>query len=575
MSKETKKKKQDSFRFLDGWLFARMLRSGAARLSDKADTVNNLNVFPVPDGDTGDNMRMTIEGGVAALEGQDSGNLAEVSQALSKGMLLGARGNSGVILSQFFAGVGRGLASCEKADAQTMGAALREGVKQAYASVLTPMEGTILTVAREAVDYAVSRLTSKSTIRTLFADLEKEMKASLARTPELLEALKEAGVIDSGGAGLLYIVEGINKILQGEEVKSGRHTRQPEKPKQTVALGTFGPDSVMEYGYCTELLLQLQNSKTDIENFDMKPVTEFLQGLGDSIVAFKSDSIVKIHVHTMTPEKVIAFCRQYGEFLNVKIENMSLQHSDLVEKAPKEEKPAAPVKPKKPSKKYGAIAVANGSGIEQIFTDLGVDVIVHGGQTKNPSIQDFLDAFEQVSAEHIFVFPNNGNILLAAQQAAEIYQKDQFNPVAVYVVGSKDLGSGYVALASMDTTVEKPLELKKQLESAMVNVSTGCVSPAVRDAQLNGVEIHNGDFIGFVGKEMLVSESCEADAACGLLKHMLDAGDRYVVTAFVGQGVEAEKTQAVETYVQNNYPDVELYLTEGGQEVYPFIFVAE
>ncbi len=575
MSKETKKKKQDSFRFLDGWLFARMLRSGAARLSDKADTVNNLNVFPVPDGDTGDNMRMTIEGGVAALEGQDSGNLAEVSQALSKGMLLGARGNSGVILSQFFAGVGRGLASCEKADAQTMGAALREGVKQAYASVLTPMEGTILTVAREAVDYAVSRLTPKSTIRTLFADLEKEMKASLARTPDLLEALKEAGVIDSGGAGLLYIVEGINKILQGEEVKSGRHTQPSEKPKPTVALGTFGPDSVMEYGYCTELLLQLQNSKTDIEHFDMKPVTEFLQGLGDSIVAFKSDSIVKIHVHTMTPEKVIAFCRQYGEFLNVKIENMSLQHSDLVEKAPKEEKPAAPVKPKKPGKKYGAIAVANGSGIEQIFTDLGVDVIVHGGQTKNPSIQDFLDAFEQVSAEHIFVFPNNGNILLAAQQAAEIYQEDQFNPVAIYVVGSKDLGSGYVALASMDTSMENPLELKKQLENAMVHVATGCVSPAVRDAQLNGVEIHNGDFIGFVGKEMLVSESCEADAACGLLKHMLDTGDRYVVTAFVGQGVEAEKSQAVEAYVQNHYPDVELYLTDGGQEVYPFIFVAE
>ncbi len=575
MSKETKKKKQDSFRFLDGWLFARMLRSGAARLSDKADTVNNLNVFPVPDGDTGDNMRMTIEGGVAALDGQDSGNLAEVSQALSKGMLLGARGNSGVILSQFFAGVGRGLASCEKADAQTMGAALREGVKQAYASVLTPMEGTILTVAREAVDYAVSRLTSKSTIRTLFADLEKEMKASLARTPDLLEALKEAGVIDSGGAGLLYIVEGINKILQGEEVKSGRHTRQADKPKQPVALGTFGPDSVMEYGYCTELLLQLQNSKTNIEQFDMQPVTEFLQSVGDSIVAFKSDSIVKIHVHTMTPEKVLAFCRQYGEFLNVKIENMSLQHSDLVEKSPKEETPSAPVAPKKPTKKYGAIAVANGSGIEQIFTDLGVDVIVHGGQTKNPSIQDFLDAFEQVGAEHIFVFPNNGNILLAAQQAAEIYQEDQFNPVAVYVVGSKDLGSGYVALASMDTSVEDPLELKKQLEHAMVNVATGCVSPAVRDAQLNGVEIHNGDYIGFVGKEMLVSESCEADAACGLLKHMLDAGNRYVVTAFVGLGVEAEKSEAVQTFVQNNYPDVELYLTDGGQEVYPFIFVAE
>ncbi|MBQ4323150.1 MAG: CapA family protein, partial [Clostridia bacterium] len=211
----------------------------------------------------------------------------------------------------------------------------------------------------------------------------------------------------------------------------------------------------------------------------------------------------------------------------------------------------------------------------QRICDLGVDVIVHGGQTKNPSIQDFLDAFDQVPAEHIFVFPNNGNILLAAQQAAEIYQEDHFNPVAVHVIESKDLGSGYVALASMDISVENPLDLKKQLETAMKHVATGCVSPAVRDAQLNGVEIHNGDYIGFVGKEMLVSESCAAEAAQGLLKHMLADGSYYVVTAFVGQDANPEQAQAVEAFVREQYPDVELYLTDGDQEVYPFIFVAE
>lgn len=573
MKKEKKSKKQNSSRFLDGWTFARMLRGGAARLSAKADTVNNLNVFPVPDGDTGDNMRMTIEGGVAALEGMDSGNLGEVSQALSKGMLLGARGNSGVILSQFFAGVGRGLATCEKADVATIGNALQEGVKQAYASVLTPMEGTILTVAREAVDYAVSRITPKSSIQTLFSDLEQEMKASLARTPDLLEALKEAGVIDSGGAGLLYIVEGFNKILQGEEVKSGRSKKEKSKPAPQSH--SFGPDSVMEYGYCTELLVQLQNSKVQIDTFNIEPLTAFLQEIGDSIVAFKADSIVKIHVHTMTPEKVLAYCRQFGEFINVKIENMSLQHSETIDKPEAEPKKEEPPKPVVKRKKYGAIAVANGDGIEQIFKDLGVDVIVHGGQTKNPSIRDFLDAFEQVPAEHIFVFPNNGNILLAAQQAAEIYQKDHFNPVAVYVIESKDLGSGYVALASMDLSVENPVDLKQQLETAMTHVATGCVSPAVRDAQLNGVEIHNGDYIGFVGKEMLVSEPCAAEAAQGLLKHMLEDGSYYVVTAFVGQEAAIEQAQAVEEFVRAHYPDVELYLTEGGQEVYPFIFVAE
>ena len=399
------------------------------------------------------------------------------------------------------------------------------------------------------------------------------MKASLARTPDLLEALKEAGVIDSGGAGLLYIMEGFNKILQGEEVKSGRSKK--EKAKAAPQAHTFGPDSVMEYGYCTELLVQLQNSKVEIDKFEIEPLTAFLQEIGDSIVAFKADSIVKIHVHTMTPEKVLEYCRRFGEFINVKIENMSLQHSETIEKPDPEPKKAEPPKPAIKRKKYGAIAVANGAGIEQIFTDMGVDVIVHGGQTKNPSIQDFLDAFEQVAAEHIFVFPNNGNILLAAQQAAEIYQEDRFNPVAVYIIESKDLGSGYVALASMDTSIENPIDLKHQLETAMKHVATGCVSPAVRDAQLNGVEIHNGDYIGFVGKEMLVSEKCAAEAACGLLKHMLADGSFYVITAFVGCGVEAEHARLVEDFVQQNYPEVELYLTDGGQDVYPFIFIAE
>jgi len=316
-------------KFLDGEMFANMVRGGAAQLRSNAEEVNNLNVFPVPDGDTGDNMRMTMEGGVAALDRVQTNNLADAAQKLSQGMLLGARGNSGVILSQFFAGLTRGFAKHRRANAQAVGAALQEGVKQAYASVITPTEGTILTVAREAVQYAVSRISEASTITSLISDLIKEMYNSLQRTPDLLPALKEAGVVDSGGAGLLYIMQGFYKILIGEEIDGG-NARIVQLQQPEVDFSAFGPDSEMTYGYCTELLLQLLNHKTDAEAFDVKTVTEYLQTVGDSIVAFKTGTIVKLHVHTMTPDAVLQFCRQYGEFLSVKIENMSVQHNHTV-----------------------------------------------------------------------------------------------------------------------------------------------------------------------------------------------------------------------------------------------------
>ncbi len=292
-------------KYLDGEMFATMVRGGAAQLRANAKEVNELNVFPVPDGDTGDNMSMTIEGGVAALDGVHSDDLAMVTQKLSKGMLLGARGNSGVILSQFFAGMTKGFSKYKKADATAVGEAMQEGVKQAYASVITPTEGTILTVAREAVAYAVSRINEKSTITTLFSDLIKEMYSSLQRTPDLLAALKEANVIDSGGAGLFYIMQGFYKILKGETIMETETLVAVKNP--TVDFSAFTADSEMTYGYCTELLLQLLNARVDTEAFDVSVISEYLSTIGDSIVAFKTDSIVKIHVHTHTPEKVLAF----------------------------------------------------------------------------------------------------------------------------------------------------------------------------------------------------------------------------------------------------------------------------
>ena len=550
-------------KFLDGTLLARMAQGGAAQLRSNSDEVNKLNVFPVPDGDTGDNMRMTIESGIAALENTTSSDLAEVMKTLSRGMLLGARGNSGVILSQFFAGVAKGFEASEKADAKTLGHALELGVKQAYASVMTPTEGTILTVAREAVEYAVARVTPTSTIRSLFGDLVKEMKASLDRTPEILTVLKDAGVVDSGGAGLLYIMDGFNRVLNGEAVEA---SALPEKAEQAAAvnLDAFGPDSVMTYGYCTELLIRLQSSKTDVDAFDVEPLKAFLSEIGDSIVAFKTESIVKLHVHTLTPEKVLAHCRTFGEFLTVKIENMSVQHSEI--EAAAEETPAQPVE----KKQYGMVAVSNGPGIESLFREAGVDEIVQGGQTQNPSTNDFLAAFAKVPAEHIYVFPNNGNILMAAQQAAEIYED-----ATVHVIPTKNIGTGYVAASTMDVTCPDAEAIAEAMKEAMTRVTAGYISPSIRDADLNGVHITNGDTIGIIEKEIVVSNADRTVATHALIAKLLENPDKFMLTVFSGHDASEEENSALEAFLAEQYPDIEVYFVDGGQEIYPYIIIAE
>ncbi len=552
----------DRDKFLDGEMFATMVRGGAAQLRANAKEVNDLNVFPVPDGDTGDNMSKTIEGGVAALAGLHSNDLADVTKTLSRGMLLGARGNSGVILSQFFAGMTKGFSKYKKADAVVVGEAMQEGVKQAYASVITPTEGTILTVAREAVEYAVSRITESSTITGLFTDLIKEMYASLQRTPDLLAALKEANVIDSGGAGLFYIMQGFLKILKGEEISEGDPLVYVENP--TIDYSGFTADSEMTYGYCTELLLQLMNARVDPETFDVAIISDYLQTIGDSIVAFKTDSIVKIHVHTQTPEKVLAFCREYGEFLTVKIENMNVQHSQAIT-----DQTQAQTQPR-PTKDYGTVAVAMGAGIEEIFLQLGVDVVVHGGQTQNPSASDFLEAFEKVNARNIFVFPNNGNIIMAAKQAGQLYENGK-----VHVIESKDLGQGYAAISALNFTSDDPEQIAACLTEAMQTVTTGCISTAVRDADLNGVHILKDDYIGFAGKTMKVSCKTLLDAAKELIQAMNEDEERYVITAFVGKDAALEVVEELSTWIEETYPDVEFYVVSGDQEVYPFIFAAE
>ena len=570
--KEKPEKQNKGIRYLGGLLLSKMARGGALALRSNAEEVNKLNVFPVPDGDTGDNMSMTIESGVAAIENLNTDDLAEVMKMLSHGMLLGARGNSGVILSQFFAGTAKGFEGVEQADANALGHALELGVEQAYASVMTPTEGTILTVAREAVAYAVKRITPASTIGSFFADLVDEMHASLDRTPEILTVLKEAGVVDSGGAGLLYIMDGFNRVLNGEDMEKGRALPTPAAAAISPAdLDAFTPDSEMTFGYCTELLVRLQNKKTDVENFDIEPIKEFLMGVGDSVVVFKTGSALKLHVHTFTPEKVLEYCRTCGEFLTVKIENMSVQHTaNEAEQGTAPVAKPAPVSTDAPKKKYAVVTVSNGDGIEALFREIGADEIVQGGQTQNPSTNDFLDAFGRINAEHIFVLPNNGNILMAAQQAGELWENAQ-----VHVIPSKNIGTGYVALSSVDFENCDTEQIIETMMEAMKNVTAGYVSPSIRDAEISGVHINKGDTIGIIEKEIVVSEPEKMTAACALTDKLTDSGDKFMLTVFCGEDSSEEENAILQKHMEENHPEVELCFIEGGQAIYPYIFVAE
>ncbi len=551
---------------LGGLLLKKMAKGGARSLGSNSDEVNKLNVFPVPDGDTGDNMRLTIESGISAIENLDSDDLAEVMKTLSHGMLLGARGNSGVILSQFFAGMAKGLEGASSADPEALAAALEQGVAQAYSSVMTPTEGTILTVAREAVEYAVGRLTPESTIRTLFADLVKEMHASLERTPEILSVLKDAGVVDSGGAGLFYIMDGFNRVLNGEELpKSEGDGNAAAAPAQDLA--GFDADN-MTFGYCTELLVRLQASKTNVDDFDIEALRAYLSEIGDSVVAFVTEGIVKLHVHTFLPEKVLKYCHRFGEFITVKIENMSLQHTAVTESAAPTE--ASEAEATVPKQRYGVVAVCNGAGIEELFLDAGAGMIVQGGQTHNPSAGDFLEAFRAVPAETILVFPNNGNIFMAAQQAAELYEDAR-----VLVVPSKSIGTGYVALSLLNWEEPDADVLLQSMVEAMSVVSTGYISPSIRDADLNGVHIETGDTIGILEKEIVVSKKDREEAALCLAAAMLSAEGKNILTVFCGADASDEERTLLERELRATHPDHEIYFVDGGQDVYPYIMIAE
>lgn len=544
-------------REIDGKIFIRMVKLGAHSLKEHVREVNELNVFPIPDGDTGDNMLMTIMGGAIKDDGLECLSLA--AERVSAGMLLSARGNSGVILSQFFEGIKNGLSGLDTAGAGALGRAFLEGTRQAYSSVMTPTEGTILTVIREASDYAVKSETED--LEALLAAFIDEAKRSLERTPELLPVLKKAGVVDSGAAGLIYIAEGMLRGLTGEETAD---PLQPEHRSDELDLDAFGEDSVLEFGYCTELLLRLQSFKTDIQSFDVRLISDYLSTVGDSIVAVKNGSIVKIHVHTVTPHKVLAFCQEYGEFLKVKIENMSLQHNNTVADVTEGAEQAS-----RERKRYGIVAVASGEGLKQAFLDRGVDVIVDGGQSMNPSAEELMSAFDAAMADTVFVFPNNSNIILTAKQAASLYKKSD-----IRVIESRTIGAGYAALSMYDESIGDTDAIVEELNFAMEDVVTAEISHCVRDAEMDGVKMQRGDYIGFVGKHLL---GVSADRYEAVIETVDKAGlaEHDICILIRGKDADEAEAERIAEYISREYIGKELYLINGGQDVYDYILIIE
>lgn len=552
------------YQLLDGAIYSQMIAAGTNNLRIHAQEINNLNVFPIPDGDTGDNMLMTMMGGKNAIPASEK-NLSAAAKKISSGMLLGARGNSGVILSQFFDGISAGFEGLTQADSTQIGNAFKKGVKQAYESVMTPTEGTILTVAKDSTEYACS--TNAKTPVDFFDAFLREAKLSLERTPDLLPVLKKAGVVDSGGAGLIYIIKGMKQFLLGEaqpEVKD--NSEKSEKPQLNLDL--FNEDSELEFGYCTELMLRLQNKKTNPAAFDVETIKSFLNTIGNSVVAFKTGSIIKLHVHTMTPDKVLAFCQQFGEFLTVKIENMSLQHNNLTEED--DDTLVTTVESEKQERKpFGIVAVASGEGIKQTFLDYGADYIVDGGQSMNPSAEDFINAFDKVNADTIFVLPNNGNVILSAQQAAKIYTNSQ-----IKVIESKSIGEGFAVITMIDTECGNTEEIIEQCNFAMDGVSSYYISHCVRDAQMDGLSLHTGDYIGFCDKNIITSNSDRRNTGLSTIDKM-DFSDHEVCILINGIDSTTNETTELSNYIKEKHPDIEVYIISGGQDIYSYIMILE
>ena len=544
-------------RILDGKTLAKMLICGAKNLKDNVEKINDLNVFPVPDGDTGTNMTMTVDGGIAAISANEE-KIGNVMSSFANGVLLGARGNSGVILSQIFAGMAQVFADKSEVCISDICLAFESGVKKSYSAVHNPTEGTILTVFREGTEAVRENLDKIDTVEELLKIHRDAAEHSLARTKEILPILAEADVVDSGGAGYLAVVNGMYSALTGE-MSDVDYSFESVKSENRTDIDAFTRDSVLEFGYCTEFLLRLMSAKVDPDALDEKIIVNALTAMGgDSIVAFKTGDVVKVHVHTFTPGEVLAECQKYGEFLTLKIENMALEHSEKTKTKPKKEKP------------YSLVAVASGEGIYSLFTALGVEKIIIGGQTNNPSAEDFCQAFDACEGKEIIVFPNNKNILLTADQAAKLWTKKP-----VHIVATKSIPEGYSALSVVTpgiTDIEAIVESATRAAEGTLGVQ---ITRAVRSVTLDGREIHEGEYISILGGHIVRTASSAEDALTETLESLDDIDLMELMTIFVGAEISEDCRADLTEKLEELYPDLEITVYEGGQDVYDYLVSIE
>ncbi|MBS3349210.1 fatty acid kinase catalytic subunit FakA [Staphylococcus aureus] len=544
---------------INGKLFADMIIQGAQNLSNNADLVDSLNVYPVPDGDTGTNMNLTMTSGREEVENNLSKNIGELGKTFSKGLLMGARGNSGVILSQLFRGFCKNIESESEINSKLLAESFQAGVETAYKAVMKPVEGTILTVAKDAAQAAIERANNTEDCIELMEYIIVKANESLENTPNLLAVLKEVGVVDSGGKGLLCVYEGFLKALKGEKVeaKVAKIDKDEFVHDEHDFHGVINTEDII-YGYCTEMMVRFGKNK---KAFDEQEFRQDMSQFGDSLLVINDEEIVKVHVHTEYPGKVFNYGQQYGELIKLKVENMREQHREVIRK----EQHTA--KPKMETVETAIITISMGEGISEIFKSMGATHIISGGQTMNPSTEDIVKVIEQSKCKRAIILPNNKNILMASEQAASIVDAE------AVVIPTKSIPQGISALFQydVDATLE---ENKAQMADSVNNVKSGSLTYAVRDTKIDGVEIKKDAFMGLIEDKIVSSQSDQLTTVTELLNEML-AEDSEILTVIIGQDAEQAVTDNMINWIEEQYPDVEVEVHEGGQPIYQYFFSVE
>ena len=546
---------------INGLVLAEMIDLGSKNLAKNAEKINSLNVFPVPDGDTGTNMNLSMSSGAKETAANVVENIGELGKSFSKGLLMGARGNSGVILSQLFRGMSQYIADKKEIDAKEFAEAIQNGVSIAYKAIIKPVEGTILTVAREAAEAGLKAAKNTDSVVEVMEAIYAEAQASLKRTPDLLPILKEVGVVDSGGQGLVCVYQGFVAALKGEKIEG------LESVETNVVDMQFEDDHDMDFmspedivhGFCTEFTVRLDKEK---KYFNEDKFREDMSKFGDSLLVISDSEYVKIHVHTETPGDVFNYGQQYGELIKIKSDNMREQHREVLRK--QEAKQASTPKE---IKEQAMISISMGAGLSKVLTSMGVDYIVEGGQTMNPSTEDIMKAIKEVNAKNIFIFPNNKNIQLAAKQAAELAEEN------VFVIESKTAPQGLAAVMVFNPQASAD-ENFANMQEVLSTVSTLEVTHAVRDTNIEGVEIKKDEFMGIKDGKIVVSNLSLNTVLEELLEKSIDE-DKEIVTLYLGEESTEEYTDFLEQLIEEKYPDVEVELIESGQPVYPYIIGVE